>query len=82
LTFFHKPAGMNKAYRYYVGMRKAKSLELQNKPRKKIPFPEGIKRREFFSLNQLLRRAQTTYLNTFPVKVRKYANLCLFLFFV
>ncbi|KAF6037803.1 hypothetical protein EB796_003886 [Bugula neritina] len=31
---------MNKAYRYYVGMKKAKSLELRNKPRKKIPFPE------------------------------------------
>jgi len=41
--------------------------------KKKIPFPEGIKRREFVSLSQLLYRAQTIYLKTFPVKVRKYA---------
>jgi len=40
---------MNKAYGYYVGMKKAKSLELRNEPRKKIPFPKGIKRREFVS---------------------------------
>jgi len=35
---------MNKAYGYYVGMKKAKSLELPNKPREKIPISRRYKK--------------------------------------